>query len=67
MERLDLVAVAERVGDQGWRREGGVLVRSRVSRAGQVEADGAEPGHDAVGVEVLGCLESGEEPRAYRA
>lgn len=67
VEECDLVAVAERIGDQGWRSYGEVLVQCRVSRTEQFYSEATEPEHDRVRVEVLACPGSGEEPRAFRA
>lgn len=52
VEKRDLVAVAECVGDQWWRGYGEVLVQGSVSCAAQVEAEASKSKHDRVRVEV---------------
>lgn len=66
MEERDLVAVAECVGDK-WRRcDGQLFLQGSVSCAEQFNSEAPEPVHDGVGVEVLACPDSGEEPGAFR-
>ena len=49
VEERDLIAVAECVGDQWWRRECEVVVQGRVSCAEQFNSEGPESEHDGVG------------------
>lgn len=60
----DLIAVTERVCDQGWRQFFDEAAQGGVPCAAEVDTKGAELAHHGVGVDVLAGQGPGEEPPA---